>query len=88
MTPEMLADFDSLLDGWFLSARNVSHPSDRQRLLDFFIRWYERGESPSPGEIEEFLHERGWESEDYSEVSEMPSDVRCIAQRLNRAATS
>ncbi len=85
MDSEMRRQLDALMDGYALYRGSASHPSDRQKLRNFFIRWYERGVALTVADWEHYLkHERKWTPETVCEVIELPEDVASVARHFRR----
>jgi hypothetical protein len=84
MNPTMREQLDAMMDGWALNTGTATHPSDREKLRSFFLRWYLDGVTLSVADWEAYLLERGWDRENIREVIELPEDVASVAQSLGR----
>jgi hypothetical protein len=82
MNSEMERELKALLGSVGLNRRSASHPSDRQKLLDFFIRWHNKGEDANVADFEALLLAERWDRADVSDVMELPGDLKYIARHL------
>lgn len=84
MDSRMKADLDQIMGTWALSGRSASHQSDRDKLRNLFIRWYEKDVQLNVADWEAYLIGLNWTQDARLEVLELPSDIVAVAKHFGR----